>query len=168
MIVAWTGHRPYYFRDPRQARRAVEREARALRRECGADLVFLTGGQRGVDLWAAEAGFRLGVPVRVILPLPVQAFTQRWPRPEVERLERVLARAASVEVVASGGAGEPAHTERNRRLASGADLVVAVWTGLPGGGTWQTVQFARALGKPLREVSLPGSERPPRPGLRGL
>lgn len=168
MIVSWTGHRPYYFQDPRRAQRAVDREARAFRREFDSELVFLTGGQRGVDLWAAEAGFDAGAQVRVILPLPVEAFTHDWRRPDADRLRRILAQAQAVEVVALETAGGAAHTERNRRLASAADLLIAVWTGLNSGGTWETVQFARDLGKPIHEVLLPRSDRPPQPALRGL
>lgn len=168
MIVAWTGHRPYYFRDPRQARLAVRRQARALVEEFGAALSFLTGGQRGVDLWAAEAGESLGVPVSVLLPLPLEAFTRDWEPAEVRLLRRVLQCAEHVEVVTEDPGDVAAYEERNLRLASGADLLLAVWTGATGGGTWQTIGFARALGKPVREVLLPGSGRAPEPAARGL
>jgi hypothetical protein len=168
MIVAWTGHRPYYFRDPRQGQRAVRRLTRWLRSQYGQDLSFLTGGQRGVDLWAAESGLVLGIPVRVVLPLPVDAFTHDWRGPDVERLRWVLERCASTEILGNAGAGEAAYTERNRRLATEAGLLVAVWTGVHQGGTWQTLKLARAAGTPVREVLLPGSERPLEPGKRGL
>src|SRR5947207_6548285 len=59
MIIAWTGHRPGLFADPEQARRRVEKAAGAAAARA-ASPQFLCGGQRGVDLWAAEAGLALG------------------------------------------------------------------------------------------------------------
>jgi hypothetical protein len=40
-------------------------------------------------------------------------------------------------------------------LAAQADLLVAVWTQLGGGGTAETIALARAAGTPVRELLLP-------------
>jgi hypothetical protein len=152
MIVAWTGHRPDLFRDPPAARAMVHSTAHELVQSEGATS-FLVGGQRGVDTWAALAAIALGVPFTLLLPLPVADFTADWFADDRMLLERSMAHATDVRVV---GSGEPAlgYSERNRQLATQADLLVAVWTGVPGGGTAETIAFARAVGTPVREILL--------------
>ncbi len=127
------------------------RTAEGLHRE-HPGLVFLVGGQRGVDTWAAQAATRLGIRYEVLLPLPRLQFTQGWRDEDVAALDRTLADAAAVGVV--GGSPDAAYTERNRRLATGADLLVAIWTGRMGGGTAETMRIAREVGTQVREVRL--------------
>jgi hypothetical protein len=165
MRVAWTGHRPDVFRDPVTAEAIVERTARELLHGQAVGR-FLVGGQRGVDTWAAESAHRLGVPFSVLLPLAVPAFTQDWQPHDRARLERTLGWAADVRVV--GGDAADAFTERNRLLATSADLLVAVWTQRAGGGTAETVAFARAGGTPLREIVLEPSADAWSAGGRGI
>lgn len=167
--VGWTGHRPHYFRAPAKATAAVQRAAAELRREAAGPLVFVTGGQRGVDLWAAEAATRLGVPYHVYLPLPLAQFAADWDAADRTALERVWAAAAERRVLdESGDFGPGAYTLRNQAIAEECDLLVAVWTGRTGGGTHETIRFARALGKPIREVLLPAADVPSDPASRGL
>jgi hypothetical protein len=151
MRVAWTGHRPDLFADSAAAREAVEFAARELV-ERGA-VGFLVGGQRGVDTWAGLAGANAGVPLTVILPLPEDEFTAGWSASDRAVLDGIL--AAATEVQAAGS-----YSERNWRIATGADLLIAVWTRTGGGGTAETIDFARTAGRPVREIVLaaaPGS-----------
>jgi predicted Rossmann fold nucleotide-binding protein DprA/Smf involved in DNA uptake len=154
VIVAWTGHRPELFLDVDAARAAVDETAAEIARS-GRVRRFLVGGQRGVDTWAAQAALEHGVPLTLILPLPIGEFTADWPADDREQLERHTEQAEQVRVV--GGRPAAAYTERNRLLAASADLLVAVWTGRRGGGTAETVAFARQLGTRVREVRLPAS-----------
>ncbi|MDQ3811939.1 MAG: hypothetical protein M3336_16780, partial [Chloroflexota bacterium] len=64
-------------------------------------------------------------------------------------LQEHVRRAAAVRVV--GG-----FSERNRWLATSSDVLVAVWCGLEGGGTAETIALARAAGTPIREIRLLG------------
>lgn len=150
-MVAWTGHRPELFDDPAAAEAAVTAVA--------GDLVshervtrFVVGGQRGVDTWAAQAAIALGVPFTLILPLAPAELARDWADADLLALERIRGRAGAIHIV--GGDPARAFTERNRRLVADADLLVAVWTGVSGGGTAETIAFARANGTPLREVLL--------------
>jgi hypothetical protein len=148
MIVAWTGHRPDLFRDPNLAQRSVQGAADDLV-EQGA-LEFLVGGQRGVDTWAALAAIERDVPFTLILPLALAAldeFTRDWPAADRVVLSRTLSRAREVRCTES-------YSERNRQLASGADVLMAVWTRIGGGGTTETIAFAREAGTPIREIVL--------------
>jgi hypothetical protein len=146
MIVAWTGHRPDLFRTPDAARGAVYSAARELVAEGATH--FLVGGQRGVDTWAALAAIALAVPFTVVLPLDVDAFTRAWTPADRTVLEaHVLAYAQQVRI--AGG-----YTERNRVLATQPDLLVAVWAGVPGGGTAETLDLAHQAGTTVREIKL--------------
>lgn len=167
--IGWTGHRPQYFRDPAAAEAAVQRTADELRREIAGPLVFITGGQRGVDLWAAAAAQRLGVPFHLYLPLPLAQFAADWDAADRAALEQAWAAAAERRVLdETGDFGAAAYTLRNQAIAEACDLLVAVWTGRTGGGTHETISFARALGKPIREVLLPGADVPSDPARRGI
>jgi hypothetical protein len=150
-VIAWTGHRPDLFLDPEAARAAVEATANKVKAER-----FLVGGQRGVDTWAALAAHRLGVPFTLVLPLEVDAFAADWTKHDRRCLEATLGWAAEVRVV-GGETQAAAYTERNRLLATSADLLVAVWTGRGGGGTAETIAFARAASVPIHDVRLPAS-----------
>lgn len=145
MIIAWTGHRPDLFRDPQAARSAVDSAAREFVDK--AAVQFRVGGQRGVDTWAALSAIKLLIPFTVILPAPIAAFTADWAADDVAVLEGILQRAQAVRSVAG-------YSERNRQLVAGADLLVAVWTSVAGGGTAETLDFARQAGIPIHEVVL--------------
>jgi predicted Rossmann fold nucleotide-binding protein DprA/Smf involved in DNA uptake len=151
MIVAWTGHRPDLFNDAAVAQAAVDALARDLV-EHQAVARFVVGGQRGVDTWAARAAIALGVPLTLILPLEAAEFARDWPADARKLLELTLTCASEIRIV--GGERQRAFSERNRLLATEADLLVAVWTGLTGGGTAETIALACANGTPLREVLL--------------
>lgn len=159
MIVAWTGHRPDLFLEPRATRAAVESAAANVLQE-GAER-FLVGGQRGVDTWAAQAAIAHSIPFTLVLPLPVTEFTADWSATDRALLEHVLERASEVTIAAG-------YTERNRTLATGADLLIAVWTGVGGGGTEETINLARAAGTPVRELVLEPSPRAESARGRGI
>jgi hypothetical protein len=147
-IVAWTGHRPDLFLDPTAAREALIVAARDLT-EAGAER-FLVGGQRGVDTWAALAAIECGVPFTLVLPFPAVELTREWLEADRSVLLRTLELANEVRV--AGG-----YSQRNRQLATGASLLVAVWTGTAGGGTAETITLARQAGTPIHEILLEAS-----------
>src|SRR5579859_7659582 len=151
MLVAWTGHRPDLFDDPAAAEAAVATLADDLVRRHSA-LSFVVGGQRGVDTWAAHAAIARGVPFTLVLPLEVAQFARDWSAADRRELDLTLIRAADVRVV--GGDPSRAFTERNRLLVARANLLAAVWTGVVGGGTAETIAFAQANRTPVREVLL--------------
>jgi YspA SLOG family len=150
MIVAWTGHRPDLFRDAEAARTVVDRAARELA-EQRVD-AFLVGGQRGVDTWAAQSAIEYGVPFRVALPFDIAQFTREWLEADRSVLSSLLRQADAVRIV--GG-----YSDRNRALATQAQLLLAVWTGTAGGGTSETIDFARQVGTPIREFLLQPAPR---------
>jgi hypothetical protein len=144
VIVAWTGHRPDIFADPPAARATVLALARELQPQAER---FVVGGQRGVDTWAAEAAISLGLPFELILPLEPGPFAEGWSADDQRMLSHLLERAVTVQVAGT-------FSGRNERLAVAADLLVAVWTGLQGGGTAETLALARRVGTAIREARL--------------
>ncbi len=44
--------------------------------------------------------------------------------------------------------------KRNRYMVDKSDLVLAIWNGQESGGTWNTIQYARSKGKPIRYIML--------------
>lgn len=158
VIVAWTGHRPDLFADPLAAQQAVETVARELRQRATR---FVVGGQRGVDTWAAQAAITLGVQFALFLPHAPETFAADWSPEDRLILAHTLEHAASVEVVGD-------YSERNRRLATSADLLVAVWTGTRGGGTHETMTFAHEAGVAIREIRMIAAPGARLAGGRGI
>lgn len=148
MIVGWTGHRPELFSDPDTARARVDQAARELAdRESADGLRFVVGGQRGVDTWAALAAITLGVPFVLILPFVPATFAADWTEEDRLILDQTIACAAEMRIAGT-------YTERNRQIATGVDLLVAIWAGIRGGGTAETIALAQAAGTPIREILL--------------
>lgn len=167
--ISWTGHQPAYFADPAAAEAVVNARAAALLAAQAGTLVFHCGGQRGVDTWAARAALRLGLPLRLVLPLPLATFAADWAPADRAVLEQTCAAATSVTVCApADGDAEAAYRARNRLLAERCGLLIAVWTGLGGGGTAETIELARGLGRQIEEHRLLGSDRRPAAGERGV
>jgi hypothetical protein len=101
-----------------------------------------------------------------VLPLEVELFTRDWTVEDRRVLNQTMQWAAAVQIV--GGSRRPAYTERNRRVATLGDLLVAVWTQTSGGGTAETIAFARQAGTPIREVVLTPSPQAARIRGRGI
>ena len=168
MRVAWTGHRPELFARPTDAAALVRAETRRLWDEFGPDLVVLSGGQRGVDLWAALAACDLSLRLRLYLPAPAELLAAEWPTHWVEALTGAQVHAEQLVVFGSDPRDARGYEARNLALATECELLVAVWTGQESGGTWHTVSEARGLGRAIREFLLERSSYAPRPGERGI
>jgi len=166
VIVGWTGHRPDVFRDPSEARDRVEQLA--LGAYGHTDVRFVCGGQRGVDLWAADIAQRLGIPFELVLPVPPSSFSSEWDDQERAHLLAHVSRAERVTVLdPRGERGLLAYDRRNEEIAYRSELLIAVWTGMRRGGTFYTLCAARRRGIPTRSVLLAPTLDPLEPG-RGV
>jgi hypothetical protein len=158
--VGWTGHRPELFQDSAAARSAVLEQAARLLKRSG-NVRFITGGQRGVDLWAAQCALAARIPFEVILPVKPAAFTRDWLPEDVAALDALLEQAESVTTVDMAGRWEPlAYDLRCEEIARRADLLVVVWTGTRQGGTFLTICAAEARGIPIQQATMARSSGP--------
>jgi len=166
MLIAWSGHRPDVFRDPGFAERSVKRLAAA---KATSGIEFITGCQRGVDQWAAQAAMDAGVPSYLVLPVTSARFTRDWSPSDRAGLDELLGRATSVEIIDPAEVlGPLGYDLRNELIVRRADALVVVWTGVRQGGTFETICAARAKGIPIEEVLLDAAVPRPSSGRRGL
>lgn len=139
---AFTGHRPERLGYPEAeviAWLATEIQ-NAIRDGC---TTFISGMQRGVDLWAAEEVLRrrgAGQPVRLVAAAAFRGMEDRWSEDWKRRYERVL-HAADKIVFVSDTPGRAAFFERNRYMVDHAARLIAVYCG-GGGGTLETIRYA--------------------------
>lgn len=96
------------------------------------DTVVVSGGATGPDTWAVLAATSRGLASKVHLPVLDGAKTY---------FEKTLR-----------------FYDRNRRIVEDSDTVVAFVMWDRTGGTENTVDWARKLGKPLRLIYPPGNE----------
>ena len=118
---------------------------------------FITGMQRGVDIWAAEEVLKLkeqGAVVRLIAASAFEGMEDRWSYDWRARYERILEEADEV-IFVSRNPGRRAFFQRNHWMVDHSARLIGVYTGAPG-GTKETIEYARKRGL---EVVLIDSEK---------
>lgn len=104
---------------------------------------FISGMQRGVDLWAAEEVLRLkeaGENVRLVAAVPFRGMEQHWENDWKIRYRQVIGKAAEI-VFISNTPGRAAFFARNHYMVDHASRLIAVYSG-GGGGTLETMNYA--------------------------
>lgn len=156
---AFAGHRPQKLpfgfdeADPRCVafKEAVKEAIEALIGEGYAH--FLSGGALGMDLFAAEAVLELQqkypwIILEMVSPFDAQAA--KWARAYQLRRDRLFA-AADIVTATGHAYTKGCMFRRNRYLVDNADLLLAAYTGQPG-GTAMTVDYARKSGIQVRRI----------------
>ncbi|WP_431683867.1 hypothetical protein [Kitasatospora sp. KL5] len=114
----------------------------------------------GADSLFAEAVLAAGGRLVAVLPSP---HYRRWlAEPDRPAFDRLLAAAAEAVALPYREQSDAAYQAANAELLRRADLVVAVWDGLPGlglGGTADMVATARRAGVPVLVVWPNGAAR---------
>lgn len=148
-LISATGHRPETL--PKTANiekvmKAIHDFIFALRQE---DVHWNTCGQRGADLWIAEAALVVGHSVDVFLPFPVEIFTQKWQGTrDVMRLKAVINRARKVHVI--GDRYDVSnYGKRDRASVDAGHELFSLWDRRSKGGTALTTNYALKQGKEL-------------------
>lgn len=145
-ILAGTGHRPDklggYGADV--STRLVDLARAALMKYRPEEVV--SGMALGWDTALALAAIELGIPLTAAVPFEGQE--RKW-RPEQQDLFRaILARAANVVIVSTGGYAVWKMQVRNEWMVDRASGVLALWDG-SSGGTGNCIAYART-----REVEI--------------
>jgi hypothetical protein len=122
----------------------VQRELGRLVSSFGPPLIGVTSLAVGADQLFAEAVLRGGGSLEVVIPFDGYelAFAEGGDR---QAYNRLLRRALRREVLEKHGSDEDAYLAAGKRMVDRAELLIAVWDGLPAtgrGGTADVVRYA--------------------------
>lgn len=150
----FTGHRPDKLpwredeSDPR-CRRLKGAIARAVEEACVSGYRrFITGMARGGDLYFAEAvlALRESEPDIVLeCARPCETQADSWPDRERRRYQSILDRC-DYETLVQHRYDRFCMMRRNQYMVDHSGLLIAVYNGVPKGGTYQTLLYAMKKG----------------------
>ncbi|RKI68803.1 DUF1273 family protein [bacterium 1xD42-67] len=150
----FTGHRPDKLpwgereEDPR-CLRLKERLAQAVEDAyISGCRHFICGMARGCDLYFAEAVLALREQERDILlecARPCETQADSWPERERARYRSILDRC-DLETLVQHHYDRFCMMRRNRYMADRSGRIVAIYNGVPKGGTYQTLAYAMKKG----------------------
>ena len=109
---------------------------------------FITGMARGIDLYCAEAVLELRKAEGDILlecARPCETQADSWPEAERERYQSILDRC-DYETLVQHRYDRGCMMRRNRYMVDRASRLIAVYNGVPKGGTFQTLAYAMRKG----------------------
>lgn len=108
---------------------------------------FITGMQKGVDIWAAEIIVKLkneGQKVHLISACAWNGMEKDWETDWKKRYTRILMGSDKI-VYVSKYPGRTAFFERNHWMVDNSTRLIGVFTGAPG-GTKETIFYAKKKG----------------------
>ena len=144
---SFTGHRPERLdMPPGKVKRWLEEQIRKAVEDGYTD--FVTGMQRGVDIWAAEIVMQLkkeGKPVKLISACAWKGMEGGWDEGWQDRYKEIL-KVADEIVYVSRTPGKAAFFQRNHWMVDHSNRLLGVYTGAPG-GTKETIEYAKKNGR---------------------
>lgn len=116
---------------------------------------FISGMALGVDLDFAETvlKYRKKYSLTLECAVPCSNQTLKWDKKDISRYDRILKKADSVTLVSERYTPE-CMLKRNRYMVDKSDLVIAVFNGVKGGGTWYTINYAKRQNKIIEAINL--------------
>lgn len=147
----FTGHRPERLRLP-ESKVIPWLESEIKKAVSEGYTTFISGMQRGVDLWAAEIILKLrdeGANIKLVAAAAFRGMESQWDHSWRKRYKKVL-QEADEAVYVSGIPGRAAFFKRNRYMVDRSSLVIAVYSG-GGGGTKETIRYAEEKGIEVRK-----------------
>lgn len=148
----FTGHRPERLELPeKQVIQWPDEQIRQAINDWYTE--FITGMQRGVDIWAAEAVLKLrkeGKPIRLISAVAFRGMENRWESSWQERYRNIISASDEVHYICDKP-GKKAFFARNHWMVDHAHRLIAVYTGAPG-GTKGTIEYARKLKREVVQI----------------
>jgi uncharacterized phage-like protein YoqJ len=115
---------------------------------------FITGMQRGVDIWAAETVMKLRskepAAIRLIAAVAFRGMENRCCHKRQMQYRHILNAAEEVHYI-SGKPGRTAFVARNCWMADRASRLIAVYTGAPE-GTRETIRYVKTQGREILNI----------------
>lgn len=148
MIIAFTGHRPDKlggYKLPNPTYLYVCQQIDLILRELKPDKIF-SGMALGVDQWAANIAYRLGIPF--IAAVPFLGQEKAWPQKSQQTYNALLKLAESVVFVSDGGYSAAKMQIRNQYMVDNCDKLIAIWDGSQG-GTGNCVEYAKSKNREI-------------------
>ena len=158
----FTGHRPDKLpwgedeRDPRcaQLKRSI---AQAVEEAYVAGIRrFISGMARGCDLYCAEAVLKLRETERDVTlecARPCETQAESWPEAERARYQSILDQC-NYETLVQHSYDRFCMLRRNRYMVDRSCRLIAVYNGVPKGGTFQTLAYAMKRGLTVHTIVL--------------
>ena len=148
MIVAFAGHRPNKldgYKLPNPCYLYVCQQLEKTLKELQ-PTEAISGMAMGVDQWAANICFKLGIPFTAAIPFIGQE--KAWPQASQDTYHKLLSKAAKQVIVCEGGYAAAKMQIRNEWMCNHCDILIAIWDGTPG-GTGNCVQYAKSINKTI-------------------
>jgi uncharacterized phage-like protein YoqJ len=99
-----------------------------------------SGMARGVDTVFATQALRMGIELHAVIPF--EGFEARWSAADQRKLETLLAKAASIQVVCEEGSKE-AYQRRNEALVDNVNILLGYYVPGKAGGTANCLAYAK-------------------------
>lgn len=158
--VCFTGHRPEKLPD---GGRISSPKIKIIKSMLYSEIIkaaddgfdtFVTGMQRGIDLWAGEAVMSVAAQrgLRLIAVLPYRDFGKNFKGADKWLFGRIMDSAEEV-VIISESYTPSCMAMRNRFMADNSARIIAV-IGSEKSGTGQTLRYAAKQGLQIREINL--------------
>ncbi len=150
---SFTGHRPERLEGLTEEKAIQWLEEEISRAMNDGYTDFISGMQRGVDLWAAEIVLRMkaeGCNVSFFGASAFRGMEENWEKEWQERYKNVF-NMSDGHIFVCSRPGRKAFFERNEWMVDHSSRLIAVYTGAPG-GTLETIKYARALEKEIIQI----------------
>ena len=142
----FTGHRPERLEIPEEkAVKWLNKQIDVAIEDGFTD--FITGMQRGVDIWAAEAVLQRkaqGKELRLIAACAFNGMEKRWDKFWQDRYNKILSEADEIHYIGNHP-GREAFFGRDEWMVEHSKMLIGVFTGAPG-GTKKTIDYALKKG----------------------
>lgn len=158
--VCFTGHRPEKLPDGGDASSTAVKIIKSMLYDeilnamnDGYD-TFITGMQRGVDLWAGEAvlSFAAEAKLHLVAALPYRDIGKSYKNADKWAYGRIIYHAERI-VIISDAYTPTCMSERNRYMVENSSRIIGVISN-DRSGTGQTMRYAKKLGLDIRGIRL--------------